>query len=264
MHQPCRLPSPAPGICSRPAGGWAAADPGFVLYSLWRILVAGYFLVADVLGFTNVVSNLPHNTLNQQINNWIPLINSIKNDSKVHNVSTVSDTVFALEEDTADGLKRLLKFSRLLLERGLKNSFPIRGAITRGDVTWGDMIYGKPVIEAIELEKTQDWIGVACEVPLDSFPWAWDLACFYPVPQKSGPMKLHAVVIWDVPKLDKLVLKCIGGGQFKKEGEDFKWEIWNKIRNTSEFGLYLRKSRQKSHPPSTFDASESRIFSESK
>lgn len=227
--------------------------------------MAGYFLSADVLGFTNSVTNLSHESLSQHIESWISVVDQIKCETELCNVSIVSDTILALEDDSAEGLERLLKFSKLLLERSLANGFPIRGAITQGEITWGKMIYGKPVVDAFVLEKAQDWIGIACDVPFDDVPWSWDLACLYPVPEKSGPITYRAVVVWDICDLDTLLLICTSGGQTKTyRHESFKWEFWKKIRNTIEFSLYVRNSKKLEHSPSSYNSTEGRILVESK
>ena len=123
----------------------------------------GYFLLLDLLGFSRIVSNLNPQELTQRMGgDWVNLIGRTAADLHVNDIQLLSDTLFAREHDSNDGLDRLLRFARALLEGGIQESLPIRGAITYGDVTWGPLIYGKPVIEAHGLEKSQNWIGISC------------------------------------------------------------------------------------------------------
>ena len=110
-----------------------------------------YFLVLDLLGFSSLVSNLHPNELHQRIENWVDLVERVMNDNGVTDIQLISDTVFVKEQDSSEGLERLLGFARALLEHGIQQSFPIRGAITHGDVHWGRLTFGKPVIEAHRL-----------------------------------------------------------------------------------------------------------------
>lgn len=124
--------------------------------------MANYFLAVDLLGFSNMVSNLGQNKLDGRIGDWTGLVEKVKTDAGVNDLQLISDTVFVREEDSEDGLQRIIRFARSLLEKSLDRSLPIRGAITHGAVAWGKLTYGKPVIEAHKLETSQDWIGIAC------------------------------------------------------------------------------------------------------
>ena len=245
------VPSSAPGISSRAAGGRTAAGLNFALCSSRRHLMAGHFLVADVLGFSNLVENLDHRDLDKRLENWINLVETTANLAHLSFIQTVSDTVFAQADDSEDGLTSLLLFSRLLLEHGIENNFPIRGAISKGNVTWGKTIYGDAVISALKLEKSQDWIGISCDADLE-VPWSWVLVCTYPVPKKSGAFLLAPSVIWNVPQPEILLNKCCGEGFFK-DGEILQWELFSKLKNTLEFASYVNKAKQKSLHPSKYD-----------
>ena len=133
--------------------------------------MANYLLVADVLGFSNIVKNLPSAKLEERVDTWINLVKNSKNDAEIEKLQLISDTVFALEDDSEDGFKRLLEFSKLLLERGMETFFPIRGAIARGDLSWSNLIYGKALLDAYELERSLEWIGIACR-QLQDVPWS--------------------------------------------------------------------------------------------
>ena len=204
-----------------------------------------YFLVLDLLGFSNLVSNLDLNELEQRIKTWVDLVEQVRKESGViDNFQLISDTVFVKEEDSSEGLERLLRLARALLEHGIQQSFLIRGAITHGDVNWGRLTHGKPVIEAHKLEKSQDWIGISCSAKLPRLEssYSWDRVVVYPVPRKTGPTKIKIrllpAVVWDIPDLQDLVAKTVSNGLFKK-GEPLPWEWQSKIHNTLLFSKYL-------------------------
>ena len=165
----------------------------------------------------------------------------------------ISDTLFVFEDGTQEGLNKLINFSRSLLERSLENYFPIRGAITCGNVAWGDLIYGSAVIEAHLLEKSQDWIGITCASGLD-VTWSWDSVCCYPVPKKKGPYKVYPAVIWSIPNGKEFITRCCGKGLMRDQ-EILHWEQYSKFSNTQKFSLYVNKSKHLDLNPSIFNSS---------
>ncbi len=149
-----------------------------------------HILVADVLGFSRLVANLKHSQLDERLSVWVRLVEEIRIETGVQQSQLISDTIFVREDDSAEGFRRLLRYSKILLERGLASHFPIRGAITKGNLTWGMLTYGKALVRSHELERQQNWIGIACESNLPSIPWSWDLVCCYPVPKKPDSFSL--------------------------------------------------------------------------
>ena len=210
-----------------------------------------HILVADVLGFSRLVNNLDHTQLVERLNVWIDLIAVIGSETRIQEYQLISDTLFVREDDSVDGFERLLQFGRALLERGLANHFPIRGAISKGDLHWGKLIYGKALIHGHELERQQDWIGIACESGLVNAPWSWDLVCHYPVPKKTGSIKQAPVVVWNIPERDNLIQQCAGEGQFKV-GEHFFWELHSKLANTLAFSKYVQKAKRHESDPAKY------------
>ena len=120
-------------------------------------------LVADVLGFANIVKNSTDAALDERIETWVTIVADAKKESEVDHTQLISDTLFASAADSVDGFESLGNFARLLLNEGIRNSLPIRGAICRGRLKWAEaLVYGPAVIAAHKLETQQDWIGVAC------------------------------------------------------------------------------------------------------
>lgn len=212
-----------------------------------------YLLLADVLGFSNIVSNLPHDSLSNRIETWTSLVEETSSEMEIKEIQLVSDTIFVREADSDDGLERLLRFSKLLLERGIEKSFPIRGAITYGEVTWGKLIFGEAVIKAYELERSLDWIGITFETLLnEKMPWSWDLACVYPVPRKSKEKaKPLGAIVWTAPEVADFINKWTSGGLHKK-GQRPTWEGFSKLLNTFLFLKYIRYCTQEKLTPDKF------------
>ena len=200
-----------------------------------------YFLAADLLGFSSIVSNLSGPALDKRIGAWVNLVQQIRPVAPAVEIQLLSDTLFVREEGSEEGLQRLLRFSRTLLEDGISHALPVRGAVTFGSVEWGELTYGKAVIEAHQLETAQDWIGVACAPGLPHLErlWDWERVVLYPVPMKSGPIQLHPAVAWTVPATDELCRQTIVDGLFAT-GAAIPWEWQRKISHTAAFGRYLQ------------------------
>ena len=200
-----------------------------------------YFMVVDILGFTEIITNLNHREQSQRIQDWLELVNSVKSEVGVQSTQVISDTLFVKEEDSSEGLARLLHFATLLLERCLEKNFPLRGSIVHGDVSWGNLTYGEAVIKAHRTERALDWIGVACEpnLPRIDEMWDWNRVVVYPVPKKSGIARLCPAVAWKVPETDDLIREATGQG-LTAEDDPIPWETISKLERTIQFRMYLR------------------------
>ena len=203
-----------------------------------------YFMVADLLGFSNMILNLNSDEQTRRIREWVALIQAIKAEVGVKDIQLISDTLFVREESYSEGLKRLLRFAQLLLNRGLDHSFPVRGAIVHGKVAWGELTYGQAVIQAHKLERSMDWVGIACSPNLPGLSefWNWGDVVVYPVPRKAGLTQLMPTVSWMVPSSHELLRKVSGSGLIA-EGDPISWEIVSKIERTIQFGMYLKIGR---------------------
>ena len=222
----------------------------------------GYFFVADILGFGNIVRNSNEVDLVARINSWTTLVDSLAHQHDIDNIQLFSDTVFAYTESSTAGLRKLVEFSRSLLNQGVQQSLPIRGAITHGDFDWGRLTYGIAVITAHELETSQNWIGVSCDnnLPHVGDHWGFGSLIAYPTPLKAGPIKIHPVVDWSVPS--KELAKCLTGGGLTHEGEVIPWALMEKLNNTVQFSVYKSLLRQyKGHPDKFYGVSSMEVIS---
>ena len=86
----------------------------------------GYCFVGDLLGFKNIILNLPPECQTKRIEEWIGFVqDSFKKFDLTHS-ELVSDTIFAETDLTKNGLKNLIGLSKCLLQEGIKLNFPIR------------------------------------------------------------------------------------------------------------------------------------------
>lgn len=200
-----------------------------------------FFLIADVLGFSAIVENSTAANLEDDIGRWLSLVKFAQEQSEIgDNIQLISDTLFANAPNSADGLKKLVRLSKCLLDNGTKQSLLVRGAITFGPLTWGTLTYGKAVLTAHRIEQAQDWIGICCEpsIPYTSELWGPDGLVCYPTPFKDGPIILHPNVVWEVPDPEALVRASLNF-PLVKEGEALKWQWRRRLRNTINFRQYL-------------------------
>ena len=203
-----------------------------------------YFMVVDILGFSEIIKNLNSEEQTGRIANWIQLVDAAGTDAGVTETQLISDTLFVREEDSGSGLARLLKFARLLIERSLEKNFPLRGAIVHGEAAWGKLTYGDAVIKAHNLERSLEWIGIACEpgLPRVDQMWDWDKVVVYPVPKKQGDVTTMPAVAWNVPEGEELLHLSAAGGLIA-DGGRVAWTSVSKWERTSQFGIYLKIGR---------------------
>jgi hypothetical protein len=201
----------------------------------------GFFLTADLLGFSNIVRNSDDEQLSSRIGDWIKLVDEAKAVSKLFNrTQLISDTVFVGAESTHEGLRAIISFAQTLLNVGSRSSLPVRGAISHGQFEWGSLTYGRAVIRSHQLESQQNWLGITCdnELPHVDSMWGFDGLVCYPPPMKDGPVLLMPVVSWDVPTFTELRQSLLSKG-LVRAGEYMAWPWAQKVSNTIEFGSYL-------------------------
>ena len=208
----------------------------------------GFVLVADLLGFGAMVSNLTRQgsgKLDDRIAAWTKLVATAAEHAGISQFRLMSDTVFAAVGDSREDFHRLVNFAQELLSTGMQASFPIRGGIAGGSYVWGELTYGEAVIRAHALEQRQNWIGVACNLdasPHLEYAWNPERIVAYLVPMKSGTMQIIPAVAWQVPKTHDLGILMAQGG-LVREGEALAWPVGEKLNNTVLFGLYLEQLR---------------------
>jgi hypothetical protein len=202
-------------------------------------VMQNYCLVADLLGFSNLMLNLPSDLQSVRVAQWTDLVNTAASNAGISQYQMVSDTVFAGADPTAEGLKRLIAMCQSLLQHGVPSALPIRASIALGDVSWGTVTFGKPIVDAFRLSNDQVWIGACLHESVTHQQYSWDSLIVYPVPLKSGPIQLRPTIAWQIPALEEFMRAVCDQG-LTKEGELLSWEWLNKVQNTLLFGMYIR------------------------
>jgi len=199
-----------------------------------------YFFIADLLGFSNMITNTSPEQRDKRIDSWVQLVKEAKANVNIEKTQLISDTLFASAGSTEGDLLKMINFAQYLLNKGIERSLPIRGAICFGEYVWGELTYGKAVIKAHQLESKQNWIGVICDNNIPNIDtYSGTLLTCYPPPLKNSNFELYYVVNWDVPEFSKLIGLMVREG-LTKTGEQISCDILDKINNTVEFSLYRK------------------------
>lgn len=142
-----------------------------------------YVAFIDILGFKSIFNNIRNpDDLGDQMS--VILQSSIRSallgksvnvddEFDLSGISSIkvyqfSDAiVLYTEDDNDDTLEDLVITLNLLFAQSIIRGFPLRGAITYGDLyVKGSIVVGKPLIEAYQLEGRQEWSGliVDCDI----------------------------------------------------------------------------------------------------
>lgn len=201
----------------------------------------GYFFIGDLLGFSRIVENSSDAELSSRLDGWFDLVQEAVRISGIKRFQLLSDTVFAASDSSEAGLRQIVALSRHLLESGIAKSLPVRGAISHGTFQWGNVTFGKAVISSHSLEQAQQWIGISCSPTLPHLDSLWSLSGLvcYPVPLRTGPIRLHPAVAWSVPDSPTLA-RALSSNGLARAGEVLTWEWGHRISQTTQFRLYLK------------------------
>lgn len=204
----------------------------------------GYFFCGDIMGFSKLIENLSNSSLNSIINDWISLIYQAADECNISRIQLLSDTVYAAANDSKEELSKLIAFSRILLNKGIKRLLPIRGAISFGHYNWDKLVYGKAVLDAHRLEKNQRWIGVTLQnsILLSNEENEKFGLLRYPVPLLEKSSLIHHSVIWDVPLFCELS-HSLSLQNLPLSSLFLDKNCKDKIRNTAIYGAFLRQCR---------------------
>ncbi|MDQ0059472.1 hypothetical protein [Paenibacillus harenae] len=143
-----------------------------------------YMAFLDILGFKSIMGNLSTDELGDQMSHILQasILSAIKGDtvfvdnnpslevSSSIKVYQFSDSIIMYTEDDDIGtFIELIKALNLLLAQSIIRGFPLRGALTWGDMyVNGSIIVGDPLVRASVLESRQEWSGVIVDCPIDT------------------------------------------------------------------------------------------------
>jgi hypothetical protein len=67
--------------------------------------------------------------------------------------------------------------------------------------------------------------------------WGLGSLVLFPTPMKSGAIRLHPVIDWEIPAAQELIAYLSQEG-LAKEGETLGWPYADKVGNTIQFAAY--------------------------
>lgn len=253
--------------------------------------VTGFFGLFDILGYRSLIEN---NSLEELIKIYNSVVSGIDKAAVTINhtdedqslsFDTVgsfmfSDTIVLFQEYSTTNLPGgtfILK-AALLMRLAFEKGIPLRGAISYGEYYIDENCYlGKPIIEAYETEKIQEWSGaVLCnsaerEYALDldrrssaktmnfhgieinpavmMSPFMENLIVQYDVPTKSG-IEIRSALCWDdyvsifckvdVPFLEPHIFEERVRENFSKHNKKiYNDSVRQKMENTVGFLRFL-------------------------
>lgn len=129
----------------------------------WR---TGYVALLDVLGFSTLVARDNEGSeLDEYIGCLEQATNGKQGKSGVEYVLFSDSIVLTRTGSDPDSLLSIVKVCAYLFSLLTLKAIPVRGAIScgrfmRNDGKNGAFVAGKPIIEAFEYEKLQNWIGI--------------------------------------------------------------------------------------------------------
>ncbi|MEK6647636.1 MAG: hypothetical protein AABY84_13275 [Candidatus Firestonebacteria bacterium] len=231
--------------------------------------IQGFIALYDILGYSPWIKEndlstvvIDHKNMNEmirvntenRINNWPDKPNTLT--IKVYNYA---DTFLIYTNEISD-----ISFMVLLI--ACENMFiaafdyclPIRGATACGEFYVSEdsnLITGKPIIEAYEQERKQDWIG--CWITDECLNKVSKVAyqefinerkiIKYPIPLKSGTVREVYAYNWvttlfknkDIVNLDFLETKS-----FLQKRKSHEWSEERKHKNTKDFISFVLNRNQ--------------------
>lgn len=225
--------------------------------------IEGFVALYDILGYKELIMNDDLDRVAQAYKrvkemtttNTLKYINYSFN-REIIKVHIFSDTfLFYTYEVSDDAFYALLAASHFMFIAALWQRLPIRGATAVGNLYVSDEIQiGKPIVEAYEKEKKQEWIG--CWITQDCIDRISTksrerhlrdhIIVKYPIPLKDGKVGERYAFNWPYafnPIADRMDPEK--QGLFLKR-PSHGWAEERKHRNTKEFIDYCRKLSQPS------------------
>jgi hypothetical protein len=191
-----------------------------------------YVLSLDILGFGKIVKNNRHQHLVDLFENYvntyiadIDLVNKyylrIVDNKSTEDLKAlfISDTliIYSLSAEIENFLK-IISLAQVLITNSFELGIPLRGCLTSGVLTIkhlknNDILFGKPIVDAYEYEKDQEWAGCCitekCIQTVEKFHVNKDKPCLewllrrneivrYRVPFKNNRFEDMLVINWKI------------------------------------------------------------------
>jgi hypothetical protein len=221
--------------------------------------IQGFIALFDILGYSQWIRDnsiekvvIDHENIKHMVTTNVE---SFLNDAlkkELIKVHSYADTFLIYTNEISEtSFEATLAACRGMFEAAICFALPIRGSVTCGEFyTSKDMIIGKPLIEAFEKEKKQEWIGC----------WIMD-ACFdkisqeqkkryevdkiviqYYIPFKEGPVEKVYAYNWvdhAIQNPKDIDLNYLMEKSFLKV-KVHSWREERKIKNTIEFYNFIK------------------------
>ncbi len=215
----------------------------------------------DILGFKEKVATL---TIDELADSYSKLISNTENymldesTSKIVRKETCkrfifSDSIFLIaNEDTEQGFVDLFTYAWRMMQIAFAMKFPLRGAITYGDVYVEQskgIFIGESIVKAAIWENKQDWMGaVVDKSAIERYHAVFEgkdilsellniLMPIYPVPLKNNMADDQKVINWRANIISEHGIKAL----FQNKENDESVE--RKIENTLSFAKAMRENR---------------------
>jgi hypothetical protein len=151
----------------RPARCSAGSEAALPTHIALRTGTGGGFVaLLDVLGFRGLVGALSSDArLDAYLNAVSSSFHTVQRPDRVRLVLYSDSIVMTTETNSERAFRVLLRSCSLLFSGLLQAGVPVRGAISHGPYQsehseGSTFIAGRPIVEAHDLERKQDWIGV--------------------------------------------------------------------------------------------------------
>lgn len=222
--------------------------------------VEGFVAIYDILGYKELIKNDDLDKVVQAYTGLKDVKNMITTNThgyinysfnrEIIKVHTFSDTfLFYTCEVSEDAFYALLTASHFMFIAALWKGLPIRGATAIGKLYISDEIQiGKPIVEAYEKEKEQEWIG--CWITQDCIDrisaesrekyLRERVIVKYPIPLKDGKVSELYAFNWPYafnPIIDSMDPEKQG---LLEKKPCHGWREERKHRNTKEFIEFCR------------------------
>ena len=221
---------------------------------------SAYVAFLDILGFSDLIKHneiqkliIIYKSVLEELCSYLPKLSTWeKPRPRTVNLSIVQDSMILwIEADEFYDLYLMLGTVQMILQNSFLEGLPIRGAISRGEISilTGDhenysirTILGKPLVEAYQMEKNQNWMGCVCDKSIFNDRKKPEIEYLkanyliqYKIPLKEGPINSEYAVIWHSNKIKQNAEKMVRDAFSKHNKRINNWDIENKIINTIKF-----------------------------
>ena len=224
--------------------------------------IHGFIALFDILGYSQWIKKrhieevvINHKNMKHMVTTNVENFLNHALQKEIIKVQSYADTFLIYTNETSEtGFKTIMAACRGVFEAAICFALPIRGAVTCGEFYASeDTITGKPLIEAFEMEKEQDWIG--CWIadtcfkkisPKEKRRYKEDkMVVRYSIPFKEGTVEDVYAYNWVAHAIHNprdIDLNYLMEKSFLQKGTSHTWHEERKIKNTTEFYNFIKNT----------------------